>query len=104
MSHNPSVLFLCNFNISFEYLRILILFLSKMAMHSSSHSWPKNTINRLCSPSRICAFFAWMLIIFYNRMLPVFFTLMIALFGNFTVGSLQVSFMYVHNIMSSMHQ
>ena len=37
MSHNPYDWFLCNFNISLEYLRILISFLSKMAIHSSSH-------------------------------------------------------------------
>ena len=42
MSHNPSVLFLCNFKISMEYLRLLISFLSKMVMQSSSHSCPKD--------------------------------------------------------------
>ena len=32
ISHKASGLFLCPFKISFEYLRILILFLSRMAM------------------------------------------------------------------------
>ena len=34
MPHKPSVLFLCPFNISLEYLGILIPFLSKMEIQS----------------------------------------------------------------------
>ena len=34
-------------------------------------------------------------------MLPIFVALIVALFGNFTVDPLGVSFMYVSNLMSS---
>ena len=88
ISHNPSVLFMCHLKTRLESLRIIILFLSKMAIHYSSQSWPKEISKALCSPSKMCTFFAWMLILYDNRMFPVFVTLVLALLSNRTVGQL----------------
>ena len=56
--HNPYSWFLHPSNISLESLRILISFSSKMEMRSSSHSWPKEIIDLLWTPSKTCAFVA----------------------------------------------
>ena len=57
MYHNPYVLLLCPFNISFLSLIIFISFLSKMAIKSLSHSWTNEIREALCIPSKMCAFF-----------------------------------------------
>ena len=57
MSHRPSVLFICPFKISILPLRILISFLSNMAIQSLSHSWHKEISKALCNPSNIFPFF-----------------------------------------------
>ena len=102
--HNTSSLFLCPFTIIFEYFRILISFLSKMAMQLLSHSFPTEIRKFLCSPLKMCAFFAWMNRLPDNGMLLVFLEFIFALFANHTVVPLWVYFMYNSNLMSSVYQ
>ena len=54
VSHNPYVLFLCPFNISFLYLIILILFLYKMEMQSLSHIFDGLHSALLISLGQLC--------------------------------------------------
>ena len=82
-------------------LLILIPFVSKIATQSQSHSWHKEISEAICSPSNMCDFFAWMLIIPDNRVILVFVAYVVELFDNCTVGTLRVSFMSVSNLMSS---
>ena len=86
MYHKPSVLFLCPFKISVLPLIILISFLSYMAIQSFPHSWPKEIMETLCNPSKICSFFAWALRILARGVFPVIVALIVLLFGSWTVG------------------
>ena len=104
MYHNQFVLFLCPFNIIFLYLRIFILFLSKMKMQSLSHIWNKEISDAMCNSSKMCAFFAWIIRLLNSRMIPVFVVFIVALFANCTVGPLRVVLMFASTNMSSMHQ
>ena len=75
-----------------------------MAMKSLSHIWPKEISEALCSPSKTCDFFAWVLRLPYSGMLPVFVAFIVAIFGNCTVGPSQVSLRLVTTNMSSVRQ
>ena len=97
MSHNLSVMFLYPLKIILDSLRILISFLSKMAMQSLSQIYPKEISKVLCSPSKMCAIFALILRTPDNGMSPVFVSFIVALLGNFTVGPLWVYFMSFRN-------
>ena len=69
-----------------------------MGMQSSPHSWTMEIIKALCNTSKICAFFAWVPRLPDNGILPVFVTLIVEFFGNYTVGPLWVSFMYASTL------
>ena len=101
MSHNPYVLFLCLFKISVLPLRILISLLSNMELQSFSHSWPKEIIEALCNPSKMCAFFACALRLCARGVFPVLVALIFLLFGNRTVGISLVSFIFMSTFTSS---
>ena len=88
MPHNPFVLFIYIFKVSLESLIILISLLSKMMMQSSSHSWPKEISEAICSTSKMCDFFVWTPRLFDNGMLPVIVTFIVAFWGNCTMSPL----------------
>ena len=67
------------------YFRILISFLSKMEIQSSSHSWSSYISEALRRPSQMCALFAWMMRLLDDGMFPVFVAFIVALLGNCTV-------------------
>ena len=93
--HNSSYFLLCTFNISLESLRMLISFLSKMAIQSSSHIWTKEIREALWRPSNICSCFACRMRLFDNGMCTVCVSDIVELFGNCTMGTLYVSFISV---------
>ena len=72
-----------------------------MAMQSSPHIWTNYISESLCNPSKMCAFFAWIIRLVDSGMLPVFVVFVVALFGNLNVGPSRVSLMLVSNNMSS---
>ena len=92
--YKSSVLFLCPFKISVLPLTIFISFLYKIATHSSSHSLPKEISEALCNPSKMCAFFAWALILLASGMIPVLVALIVSLSDNWNVGSSLVFFTF----------
>ena len=104
VSHSPSVLFTCPFKISVLPLKILISFLSNMAIQSLFYSFPKDIIEALCNPSKMCACSAWALGLLARGVLPVIVALIVLLFGNWTIGASQVSFTLVSTDMSSVIQ